>query len=26
VFSADDPDAMVTALRAKAEGVGTQSL
>ena len=26
VFSADDPDAMVAALRAKAEGVGSQSL
>ena len=26
VFSADDPDAMVAALRAKAEGVGRQSL
>jgi ribulose-phosphate 3-epimerase len=26
VFSADDPDAMVAALRAKAEGIGSQSL
>jgi hypothetical protein len=26
VFSADDPDAMVAALRAEAEGVGSQSL